>query len=469
MICTNTVSLERTTDNVDTVLLLMEKNVADERPIPCPACRSLDIRGNSYSIFGVKGWECQNPLCPERSAFDRGNRFSLISTMREGLSRGPNGLIPEESLVKWKLDVVGEKEHKDILEMIVRHYSFPGDDLIFVNWDKVPKTYLGRRITNRKFRSSSEGNKDPLNAFEKTPYFNRYLNVSSVISEKEAREIQTPWSWLTLYEGSCLQVLHSAISDNTLDGAVTSPPYFNAREYATWPNLYCYLYDMKVAAEGVYRVLKPGGYYLYNIFDYFDNDNILAMSALGKRRLPLGAYMAQIFRKCGFILEGDIVWHKGEIEGKRNYNQGNRAPFYQLPLNTWEHILVLRKPGTMVPSLTFPQAIFCRPVLKWFGGKNRHGHSAPFPTDLPELLCSKLPPGANILDPFAGSLTTAIVCYQHEQKATMIELHKSYCDLGLRKISDIEGQLPLFQRVSTKGLDTTTSFLGRTAKLYRPM
>jgi len=443
VVCSDMVDAEHVSADVDSVLLLMERNVADERPIPCPACRSLNVRGNSYPVFGVKSWECQNALCPEKSAFDRGNRFSLSSILRAEASREPNALIPEESLTKWKLDVVGRKSKGEILDFIVRHYSLPGDRLTFVNWDELPASCRGRRITKRGFQASANGLSDPLSPFEQTPYFNRYLNVPSVARAEKWTKVEAHYPWLELYEGSCLDVLQS-LPANTVDGAVTSPPYYNAREYSTWPNLYCYLYDMKVAAAGVYRTLKPGGYYLFNIFDYFDNDNIVAFSALGKRRLPLGAYMAQVFRTCGFSLEGNIVWHKGEIQGKRNYNQGNRAPFYQLPLNTWEHILVLRKPGQEVDTLAFPEALFCRPVLKWFNGENRHGHSAPFPHDIPDLLCSRLPPGARVLDPFAGSLTTAVVCHSHDQASVAIELHRPYCDLGLRKIAEDQAQLSLF-------------------------
>ncbi len=443
VICSGTVDSNNSVGNIDSVLLLMEKNVADERPIPCPACRSLNIRGNSYQVFGVKSWECQNPLCPERSAFDRGKRFSLSSILRAEASRDPNALIPDDSLTKWKLDVVGKKTDKEILDLIVRHYSLPGDSLTFVNWGKIPTKYCDRLIVKQGFRSLSNKQSDPLPSFEQTPFFNRYLNVATDVTSHLWNKIETNRPWLDLYEGSCLDVLPS-IFTKTVDGAVTSPPYYNAREYSKWPNLYCYLYDMKIAAEGVYRVLKPGGYYLFNIFDYFDNDNILVLSAMGKRRLTLGAYMTQIFRRCGFSLVGNIVWYKGEIEGKRNYNQGNRAPFYQLPLNTWEHILILRKPGKVVKNLTFSNVIFCRPVLKWFNGKNRHGHSAPFPKEIPDLLCSQLPPRAKILDPFAGSLTTAVTCHARDQDCVAIELHRPYCDLGLKKIADAEAQLPLY-------------------------
>jgi len=61
-----------------------------------------------------------------------------------------------------------------------------------------------------------------------------------------------------------------------------------------------------------------------------------------------------LLRRVGFELQGNTAWYKGEIEGKRNYNQGNRSPYYQAPLNCWEHCLVFRKPGGRRRSLSFP-------------------------------------------------------------------------------------------------------------------
>ncbi|MFM7367916.1 MAG: hypothetical protein ACKO2Z_08975, partial [Sphaerospermopsis kisseleviana] len=93
-------------------------------------------------------------------------------------------------------------------------------------------------------------------------------------------------------------------------------------------------------AKELYRCLKPGSPCLFNIFDYFDNENIIVFSDMGKKRLILSSYMSFIFRYIGFEHIGNIAWDKGEIEGNRNFNQGNYSPYYQAPLNCWEHILI---------------------------------------------------------------------------------------------------------------------------------
>lgn len=424
-------------------ILLFEKHVVDETKVPCPACWSEDVRGNSYPILGVKSWECQNSICPERSAFNRGNRFSAMGILRNAALYDERALIDDETINKWRLDVLDCRKADEILSDIVKLYSLPDDTIKCINYDLDLSEIYGRRIDSQKSRGDNGKPRIDYKAFLSGSFFNRYLYVGPQDSRKDDyKRIRDTPEWLSLYQGNCISVLED-LPPSSIDGAVTSPPYYNAKEYSQWNNLYCYLYDMKRSAMGVFRTLKPGAYYLFNIFDYFDNDNIVAFSSLGKRRLTLSSYLGQIFREVGFTINGNIVWFKGHIEGSRNYNQGNRAPYFQRPLNAWEHIIILRKPGNDVPEQKFPEIIHEKPVFKWVKGENRHGHTAPFPEFLPDLLCSRLKPGSTILDPFAGSLTTAITATSRQQNAIAIELHEEYCKLGLRRIASNSAQLTL--------------------------
>ena len=73
-------------------------------------------------------------------------------------------------------------------------------------------------------------------------------------------------------------------------------------------------------------------------------------------------------------------------------------------------------------------------------GTNTHGHTAPFPDELPEILVKMMLPGSVVLDPFGGSLTTGRVAARHFVKSVCIERLPEYCDLGLRLRKD-EGDL----------------------------
>ena len=158
----------------------------------------------------------------------------------------------------------------------------------------------------------------------------------------------------------------------------------------------------------------------------------------------LGAYIVDLFRRIGFCCTGNIVWDKGDIEGKRGFNNGNFSPYYQSPFNCWEHILIFEKPSEEESkSWNFPRLIRQQPVFKMVRGRNIHGHTAPFPEEVPELLVMRLENNSIILDPFAGSMTTGIAANKHGRRALNIEMDSAYFELGCQKLREEAKQLQL--------------------------
>lgn len=433
----------KTTSEAVDLLLLFDKNERDETVIPCPACRSRNVAGNSYPALGVRSWECQNQICPDRSAFDRGNRYSLSSLIKQEAIKSEEDQIPEWSLKKWKLDVVPGADQDAVTDLLLRHFSLHGDKVLFVNCPAMDNTRHGREIVYQSL-TASPNNSGLYQRFQGSPYFKRFVVEREQSHNLALRRFPTGIPEAELYQGDCFEVL-SSMATSSIDGAVTSPPYYNARRYAVWPNIYCYLYDMYNSTRQVFRVLKPGALYLFNIFDYFDNENNLVFSSMGKKRMILGAYIVNLFRRVGFELDGNVVWYKGEIEGKRNFNQGNRSPYYQLPFNCWEHVLVFRKPGDNSRKYNLPRILEAKPVIKMIRGKNVLGHSAPFPSAIPGLLLDEMEEGECVLDPFSGSMTTGRSAYLHGLRSISIELHREYCDLGLQLLkADVQNSRSLF-------------------------
>jgi DNA modification methylase len=444
--------LQTTSEDVD-LLLLFEKNERDETLIPCPGCRSMNVAGNSYPSLGVRSWECQNPVCPERSAFDRGKRYSLSALIKQEAIKSDKDQIPEFSLKKWKLDVVPDVDEQGVSEMLLRHFSLHGDQVLFVNCMMRQRQSHGRRVQYEDFRPSLRAH-SLHEQFQKSPYFARFVVDRDVPITTSAYKASSPTSEVQVFQGDCFEVL-SEMPEASIDGAVTSPPYYNARSYSEWPNIYCYLYDIYNSARQVFRVLKPGSLYLFNVFDYFDNENNLVFSAMGKKRMILGAYVVNLFRRVGFEIRGNVVWAKGEIEGKRNFNQGNRSPYYQFPFNCWEHVLVFRKPGAVSRIYHLPKILAARPVVKMVRGQNVLGHSAPFPPSIPNLLISGMRRGECVLDPFSGSMTTGRAAFSHGLRSVSIEMHREYCELGLRLLAeDIRNSPALFARLEPDEFET---------------
>jgi DNA modification methylase len=145
-----------------------------------------------------------------------------------------------------------------------------------------------------------------------------------------------------IYWGNCLDYMKNLPSES-IQMMVTSPPYYNARAYSQWENINLYLEDMRMIIRESFRVLENHRVFVWNVGDIFDNDRLKTTSVWGKRRIPLSAYFIKIFEEEGFTFVDDIIWDKGEVESKRHMNGGKNVPFYQYPLNCYEHILIFHK------------------------------------------------------------------------------------------------------------------------------
>lgn len=417
-------------DSVYSILLLLQKNYRDEDIVPCPACRSYNVRGNSYPIIGVKSWECHNIYCPDKSKYNRGKRYSFSQIIKQEAIMDIKSQIPKHILDDWKLDVVSRKTIRDIVEYLIFEYSFFGDRVSFYNVD-IAECIIEGRIINKKEYNEIPNSKI-LNFFNSC-YFKRFL-VDKKVDQIKLNNIG--FKNHEVYNDDCINVLAS-IQPNSIDGAVTSPPYYNAREYSHWDNIYCYLYDIYNHARLLYNTLKPGTYYLFNIFDYFDNENNVVFSLMGKKRMILGAYIIYIFRYIGFELQQNIIWYKGQIQGHRNTNQGNFSPYYQSPLNCYEHIFCFKKANKENESSEkFPYILNSHPVVKMVNGKNIIGHTAPYPESIPNLLCRKINTG-KILDCYSGSFTTARVAEKNNLNSINIEINEDYCNLGKQLLLNV--------------------------------
>lgn len=416
----------------ESLLILLQKNKRDETLVPCPSCRSHDVGGNSYPSLGVKSWECGNLLCPDKSKYNRGKRYSFKSLLMQEAIDDESNEITHELVRGWSKDVQPGRDVNSALEMAIRFYSLYGDCVHVYGLGKADSG-LGRTVKFHNIDKVEES--EVVTRFWDSAWFHRYI-------VEDTRE-PSPVDLDTFTKGD-FEIAHGdarsalmRIGRARFDGAITSPPYYNAREYSQWPNIYCYMYDMYNIALGVYRALKPGALYLYNIFDYFDNENSLAHSAMGTKRIPLSAYSVDAFRRAGFVLVGNITWDKGDIEGKRGFNAGNFSPYYQAPFNCWEHILVFSKGTLDSETLSglrekLVSVLQASPVIKMIRGENMHGHTAPFPEELPDLVSKILPPGTTVLDPFGGSGTTARALVPKGYNVTCVERDVSYCELSRR-------------------------------------
>ena len=289
--------------------------------------------------------------------------------------------------------------------------------------------------------------------------------------------------------GNCLNAL-KAMKSESVHLMVTSPPYYNARDYSQWKDLEDYLKDMTEIVKESYRVIDNHRAFVFNVGDITGNDNLDTFSSWGARRIPLGAYFINIFEKAGFKFVDDFIWDKGQVESQRHKNGDTPYPMYQYPMNCYEHIMVFhkhRKDETLYPcpvcgclkvngnaysgvgirswecknmqcfersaanrgkrfslrSIVMKELktniIDADFVKKWrrdiikinptikinSKGENTLGHTAPFPSEIPEFAIKMLSgKGEVVLDPFAGSFTSAIEAVKLGRVGVGIELNK---------------------------------------------
>ncbi|MCL1946701.1 MAG: site-specific DNA-methyltransferase [Chitinivibrionia bacterium] len=334
--------------------------------------------------------------------------------------------------------------------------------------------------------------------FVKNEYQNEYQNtdkkLDGYLNEKDGN--------LKIIWGNCLDAM-KGMKPESIHLMVTSPPYYNAREYSQWKNIYDYLDDMRMIIREAYRVLDNHRVFVFNVGDIFDNDNVKTTSVWGKRRIPLGAYFTKIFEEEGWTFVDDFIWDKGEVQSERHKNGDKPYPFYQYPMNCYEHILIFHKHrddktkypcpvcGTLkvngnayseiglkswecknlecferspanrgkrfslktIMTQGRQENVFAidndfikkwrrdivkiNPVIKINSkGENVLGHTAPFPFEIPEFAIKMFSyPKEFVLDPFAGSFTSAIEAKKLDRVGIGIELNKKmFRDAGIKNI-----------------------------------
>lgn len=291
---------------------------------------------------------------------------------------------------------------------------------------------------------------------------------------------------------------------NSIDLLVTSPPYFNARDYCNWETLNDYIQDMKIIFKEVYRVLKNHKYIVINVGDIVGQ---VGKAKWSTQKIPLGSIFINLLIEIGFIFIDDYIWDKGEVQSKRHL--GNPPyPFYQYPLNCYEHILIFCKNELDKEKIPCPicneiqvvsnsqssigvQSWECKnincseksksnrgkrfskrsimmneykteqnfiekelinkwrrdivkinPVIKINSNKkNKIGHSAPYPEDIPEMAI-KFYSGVGdiVMDIFSGSGTTHLVAIKNQRNYIGFEIHKEYIQIENERIRRLKNE-----------------------------
>ena len=265
---------------------------------------------------------------------------------------------------------------------------------------------------------------------------------------------QVPWpspydrTIHAIQEGDARDLSH--IEDETVHLVVTSPPYWTLKNYPAAAG--------QLGAIGIYetfldeldkvwrecaRVLVPGGRICCVV-----GDVCVPRRKVGKHFvIPLHADIQVRSRTLGLDVLTPILWHK--IANGVTEARGNGAGFYGKPYqpgaivkNDVEYILFLRKGGNYrkVTNLQKALSMLTKEEMQgWWrsvwtdirGASTRGGHPAPYPVELAERLIRMFSfAGDVILDPFAGTGSTAVAAIATGRHSIGVEIDPGYVKIA---------------------------------------
>lgn len=244
----------------------------------------------------------------------------------------------------------------------------------------------------------------------------------------------------------------SYIKDNSVHLILTSPPYFNLKEYRKGKSqlgiiddYQQFLDELEKVWKECYRILVPGGRIVCVV-----GDVCLSRRKNGRHAvLPLHSDIAVSCRKIGFDNLNPILWHKiSNAKFEANTNSSILGKPYEpnaIIKNDLEYILMERKPGgyrTPTIQQREDSRIEKDDFQKWFsqiwempGASTRNGHPAPFPLELATRLVKMFSfVGDTVVDPFCGSGTTMIAAINTNRNSIGVETEAYYCDHILNRL-----------------------------------
>jgi site-specific DNA-methyltransferase (adenine-specific) len=242
---------------------------------------------------------------------------------------------------------------------------------------------------------------------------------------------------------------------------VTSPPYWTLKTYAVHErqmgqieSYETFLAELDKAWAECARVLAPGGRICCVV-----GDVCLPRKKAGRHLvMPLHADIQVRARKASLDCLTPILWHK--IANGVTEAEGNGAGFYGKPYqpgavvkNDIEYILFLRKGGEYRRPTPMQKALSMltkAEMQAWWrsiwtdikGASTRVGHPAPYPVGLAERLIRMFSfAGDTVLDPFAGTGSTALAAINAGRNSISNEIEPTYLEMARARLLKATAQL----------------------------
>src|SRR3989338_99721 len=249
--------------------------------------------------------------------------------------------------------------------------------------------------------------------------------------------------------GDCLTVLKQ-VPNNTFDLIVTSPPYADSRKNTyggVHPDNYVKWFLPR--ANEFLRTLKPTGTFILNIKE---------KSVNGERHTYV-IDLIKALRTQGWIWTEEFIWHKRNTHPGKwpnrfrdawerclQFNKSKIFTMYQdsvkVPIGEWSKFRLAKlSEADFRRTQSNAGSGFGKNVSNWLGKTDVYpsnvlhlatecgnkNHSAVFPVSLPTFFIKLFTKeGDLVLDPFAGSGTTAAACQNLNRRFLMVDIIPAY-------------------------------------------
>ena len=248
----------------------------------------------------------------------------------------------------------------------------------------------------------------------------------------------------------------SLVKDNSVQLIVTSPPYWQLKDYGTdtqsgFHDTYeDYINNLNLVWLECARVLSDGCRLCINIGDQFAR-----AAYYGRYKvIPIRTEIIRFCETIGLDYMGAIIWQKNTT--MNTTGGGAVMGSYPYPRNgilkiDYEFILIFKKTGNAPAVSPQQKAISALTNEEWneyfsshwtFPGVRQTDHIAMFPEELPKRLIRMFSfAGETVLDPFLGSGTTSLAAIHTGRNSIGYELNASFMPTIRKKLQICEASL----------------------------